>query len=131
MPFADDYTDAVFPSLENVKSRSGKPIDKHINLPTSDQQTAMDAFVSALDLSNARYALSLAPNSLTLPISRSFPHIAHTLDSFPFPHHSFYLSPSAQRGSRDLFPPSLVHPRRLVQAWHPPHEGCHLLPDDG
>lgn len=56
MPFADDYTNALFPSLENVKSRQGMAVEKHANIPTTSQQDAMDEFVAAMDLSEARYA---------------------------------------------------------------------------
>jgi hypothetical protein len=97
MPFADDYTDAVFPSLENVKSRSGKAIEKHINIPTSDQQDAMDAFVSSMDLTNARCVSVHHSKALDRISRRLLPsYRSLILLFFPRSQLQFYPSPTAR-----------------------------------
>ncbi|KAG0145225.1 hypothetical protein CROQUDRAFT_46048 [Cronartium quercuum f. sp. fusiforme G11] len=48
VPFAEDHREYFFPSLEYVRTRAGKQLDVHKNLPTEEMEHAMDDFVDAL-----------------------------------------------------------------------------------
>ena len=50
MPFAEDERSFYFPSLNNLYSKSGKPIADHPLLPTDNQLLLMDKLVEGMDL---------------------------------------------------------------------------------
>jgi len=50
MPFAEDERSFYFPSLNNLYSKSGKPIVDHPLLPTDNQLLLMDKLVEGMDL---------------------------------------------------------------------------------
>ncbi|EIW86315.1 SPOC domain-like protein [Coniophora puteana RWD-64-598 SS2] len=53
MPFADDVRKYTFAPLEHLVSKKGDPITTHPYLPTSEQMSAMENFVDAMDLMDA------------------------------------------------------------------------------
>jgi ATP-dependent DNA helicase 2 subunit 2 len=50
MPFAEDEKAFFFPSLTELKSKSGKPITEHRLLPTEEQDSLMHDLVDEMDL---------------------------------------------------------------------------------
>lgn len=52
MPFSEDVRKLTFPSLTEVRTANGV-VTEHPNIPTAEQQSAMDDFVDAMDLSKA------------------------------------------------------------------------------
>jgi len=53
MPFADDYRQYTFASLERLVTKKGEVLTEHPYLPTEEQCEAMDQFVKAMDLMKA------------------------------------------------------------------------------
>ncbi|KAF2156753.1 putative ATP-dependent DNA helicase II subunit 2 [Myriangium duriaei CBS 260.36] len=53
LPFAEDMRQYRFPPLDRILTVSGKTITQHRNLPSSDLQDAMSAYVDAMDLFTA------------------------------------------------------------------------------
>ena len=53
MPFADDVRRYAFSPLQHLLNRKGEVVTTHPFIPTDEQQDAMDAFVDAMDLSDA------------------------------------------------------------------------------
>ncbi|KAH9938974.1 SPOC domain-like protein [Epithele typhae] len=53
MPFADDVRNYSFASLETLVNKKGEVVKEHPYLPTEEQMDAMEAFVDAMDLSDA------------------------------------------------------------------------------
>lgn len=52
LPFAEDIRSYRFPPLDRILTISGKTITQHRNLPTPALQSAMSAYVDALDLTS-------------------------------------------------------------------------------
>lgn len=50
MPFAEDERNFFFPSLTQLKSKSGKPIEEHPLLPTEQQVDLMSDLVDEMNL---------------------------------------------------------------------------------
>jgi hypothetical protein len=50
LPFREDERAFLFPSLTNLTSKSGQPIEHHKLLPTDDQLIMMDELVEEMDL---------------------------------------------------------------------------------
>ena len=53
MPFADDVRNYPFASLERLVNKKGEVVEEHPYLPNNEQMDAMEAFVDAMDLSDA------------------------------------------------------------------------------
>ena len=53
MPFADDVRKYTFPSLNILVNKKGEVVTKHPYIPTEEQQSAMDNFVSSMDVMEA------------------------------------------------------------------------------
>lgn len=53
LPFAEDFREHKFPSLDRIATISGKVLKEHRNLPTEKLSSAMSDFVDAMDLSSA------------------------------------------------------------------------------
>jgi ATP-dependent DNA helicase 2 subunit 2 len=50
LPFAEDERNFFFPSLNQLKSKSGKPIEEHPLLATEEQIDLMSNLVDEMDL---------------------------------------------------------------------------------
>lgn len=50
MPFAEDEHNFYFPSLDKVKTTSGKVLEEHPLLPTADQCDLMVDLVNSMDI---------------------------------------------------------------------------------
>lgn len=50
MPFAEDFRNYSFQSLDRLYNKRGLLIEEHPNIPTTDMLNAMETFVDSMDL---------------------------------------------------------------------------------
>ena len=76
LPFAEDIRSYRFPPLDRIISVSGKTITQHRNLPSTDLQNAMSAYVDSMDLSTYATNDEGQPTEHA-PIDETFSPILH------------------------------------------------------
>ncbi|KAJ9120113.1 hypothetical protein QFC22_003011 [Naganishia vaughanmartiniae] len=110
MPFAEDEKAFFFPSLTELKSKSGKPIIEHRLLPTEEQDSLMHDLVDEMDLDDFAdpetakpwYDCSESFNPAIHRMREAIYHLAVTSDlnsnPMPPPHPTLvkYVNPPAQ-----------------------------------
>ncbi|KAK4058526.1 ATP-dependent DNA helicase yku80 [Microbotryomycetes sp. JL221] len=111
MPFAEDLRPIVFPSLDIVYGQSGVKLATHANLPTKEQQAAMDDFVDAMDVSAAGPPDDEGNPTHWFNIEESFSPAIHNVNNalvFRLSNPEGELPPVSRHLTRFLDPPSSV-----------------------
>ncbi|CAG8443041.1 817_t:CDS:10 [Ambispora leptoticha] len=53
LPFKEEYRTCIFPSLSNIKDKTGKIIEQHKKLPTKEMLDKMGEYIAGMDLMEA------------------------------------------------------------------------------